>query len=54
MLRFLAMGGYAAYVWPSVAITVAVMLLNVYWARRATRAAERLARRRVQLRQEAS
>ncbi len=46
------MGGYAAYVWPSVGITVAVMLLNIHWARRAARHAEALARRRLQRRQE--
>jgi heme exporter protein CcmD len=53
MLQFLAMGGYAAYVWPSVGITVAVMLLNIHWARRAVRAAEMLARRRLQMQKEA-
>ena len=54
MLQFLAMGGYAAYVWLSVGITVAVMLLNIHWARRAVRAAEMLARRRLQMQKEAS
>jgi heme exporter protein CcmD len=47
------MGGFAAYVWPSVGITVAVMLLNIRWARRAVRNAEALARRRLQMRKEA-
>ena len=28
------MGGYAAYVWPSYAVTFAVVVLNVIWARR--------------------
>jgi len=31
---FLDMGGYAAYVWPSYAVTLAVMALNIVWARR--------------------
>lgn len=53
MLQFLAMGGYAAYVWPSVLITVGVMLLNIHWARRAARQAESLARRRLQMQKEA-
>ena len=48
MLRFLAMGGYAAYVWPSVGLTVGVLLLNIVWARRAARAALANARRRLQ------
>ena len=53
VLQFLAMGGFAPYVWPSVGITVAVMLLNIRWARRAVRNAEALARRRLQMRKEA-
>ncbi|MDE2052809.1 MAG: heme exporter protein CcmD [Gammaproteobacteria bacterium] len=28
------MGGYAAYVWPSYAVTLTVMILNIVWARR--------------------
>jgi len=31
---FLDMGGYAAYVWPAYAVTLAVMALNIVWARR--------------------
>ncbi len=34
MKAFLDMGGYAAYVWPSYAVTLAVMALNIVWARR--------------------
>ena len=34
MIEFLQMGGYAKYVWPSYAITFAVVLLNIVWARR--------------------
>jgi len=32
---FLDMGGYAAYVWPAYAVTLAVMVGNIIWARRA-------------------
>jgi heme exporter protein D len=31
---FFDMGGYAAYVWPSYAVTFAVVALNIIWARR--------------------
>jgi heme exporter protein CcmD len=34
MSTFLDMGGYAAYVWPAYAVTLAVMALNIVWARR--------------------
>lgn len=34
MSSFLDMGGYAAYVWPAYAVTLAVMALNIVWARR--------------------
>ena len=34
MSAFLDMGGYAAYVWPSYAVTLTVMILNIVWARR--------------------
>jgi len=48
-MQFLRMGGYAAYVWPSVLLTVAVVLLNVHWARRSARTALAVARRRIAL-----
>jgi heme exporter protein D len=35
MRAFLEMGGYAAYVWPAYAVTLAVVVLNIVWARRA-------------------
>jgi len=35
MSEFFAMGGYAAYVWPSFALTAIVMLANLYLALRA-------------------
>ena len=41
------MDGYAAYVWPSYVITLAVLLLNVYWARRSLSRAREEARRRI-------
>ena len=34
MSAFLDMGGYAGYVWPAYAVTLAVMALNIIWARR--------------------
>ena len=41
------MGGYAAYVWPCYALTAIVVALNVFWARRSLRRAQREARRRL-------
>ena len=32
--HFLAMGGYARFLWPAYGITFAVVFLNIYWARR--------------------
>lgn len=32
--HFLAMGGYAAYVWPAYGVTLGVLLANVLWALR--------------------
>ena len=37
MSEFLRMGGYAPYVWPSYALTLAAIVLNIFWARRALR-----------------
>jgi heme exporter protein CcmD len=45
--EFLDMGGYAAFVWPAYAVTLAVALLNVAWARRALARAVAAARRRL-------
>ena len=45
--HFLAMGGYAAYVWPSYGLTAIVVGLNILWARRSLRQAQREARRRL-------
>jgi heme exporter protein CcmD len=41
------MGGYAAFVWPSYAVTLGVAVLNVVWARRALARAVAAARRRL-------
>ncbi|HTT06876.1 MAG TPA: heme exporter protein CcmD [Steroidobacteraceae bacterium] len=46
MMQFLLMGGYAVYVWPSVALALAVLALNILWARRSLASAQREARRR--------
>jgi heme exporter protein CcmD len=45
--HFLAMGGYAIYVWPCYALTALVVGLNIYWARRSLRQAQIEARRRM-------
>ena len=47
MLKFLEMGGYAVYVWPSYALTAVVVGLNIYWARRSLHDARAEARRRL-------
>jgi heme exporter protein D len=46
MREFLDMGGYAAFVWPAYAVTFAVVIVNIYWARRALARARAAARRR--------
>jgi heme exporter protein D len=50
MSDFLDMGGYAAYVWPSYAITLIVLVLNIVWARRRLAQAREEARRRLAMR----
>jgi heme exporter protein CcmD len=47
MKEFLDMGGYAAFVWPAYAVTLAVIGLNIYWARRQLAQACAAARRRL-------
>ena len=44
MSEFLAMGGYAAYVWPAYGITLVVLVLNAAAARRWHKGALRRAR----------
>ena len=53
MSAFFDMGGYAAYVWPAYAVTLAVVVLNVISARRALSRSRTEARRRLGLRGEA-
>ena len=52
MTQFLHMGGYAAFVWPSYALVLTIVALNIYGARRALRQAQGAARRRVASRRE--
>jgi heme exporter protein D len=52
MAQFLAMGKYAAYVWPSYGLTLLVVVLNVIWARRLLRNAQTDARRRLVMQEE--
>jgi heme exporter protein CcmD len=47
MSEFLYMGGYAAFVWPSYALTLVIVALNVIWARRSLDQARAHARRRL-------
>lgn len=49
MAEYFAMSGYAAHVWSSFALTLALLVLNVVWARRALRAARADARRRLEM-----
>ncbi len=53
MKAFFDMGGYAAFVWPAYAVTLAVVVLNVFWARRARARSRAEARRRLQMQGEA-
>jgi heme exporter protein CcmD len=46
MREFFDMGGYAAFVWPAYAVTFGVVILNIYWARRALARARAAALRR--------
>jgi heme exporter protein D len=54
MAHFLAMGGYAVYVWPCYGLTALVVGLNIAAARRSLRLAQREARRRIQTRKTAA
>jgi heme exporter protein CcmD len=47
MSDFLAMGGYAQYVWPSYVVVLAAIVLNIVWARRALARARLEARKRL-------
>ncbi len=52
MIEFLAMGGYAQYVWPSYGLVIAAIVLNIVWARRALAQAKVDARRRLAMKGE--
>lgn len=52
MMEFLEMGGHARYVWPSYALTLAVVALNVLWARRALARSREQAKRRIAIQEE--
>ncbi|MGB6602936.1 MAG: heme exporter protein CcmD [Steroidobacteraceae bacterium] len=47
MRQFVDMGGYAAYVWSAYAVTLAIVGLNILWARRLLTQACAAARRRL-------
>ena len=47
LAAFLAMGGYAAYVWPSFGLTLIVLIYNVHSARRLHASAREQALRRL-------
>lgn len=47
MREFLDMGGYAAFVWPAYAVTLAVVVANIVGARRLLGQAQAAARRRI-------
>jgi heme exporter protein CcmD len=47
IVKFLAMGGYAQYVWPSYFIVLAAIVLNIVWTRRALARAKLEARKRL-------
>jgi heme exporter protein CcmD len=52
MSQFFDMGGYAAFVWPAYAVTLAAIVLNIFWARRSLARAREEARRRLVMRGE--
>ena len=49
MMHWLYMGGYWPFVWPSYLLTLIVVVLNVYLARRSVRVALQDARRRARM-----
>ena len=48
--EFFDMGGYAWYVWPSYVLTLTVVVLNIFWARRLLAKSREEARRRLAMR----
>jgi heme exporter protein CcmD len=53
MREFFDMGGYAAFVWPAYGVTLAVIVLNIVWARQALARSRDEARRRLKMHGEA-
>ena len=51
---FLEMGGYAPFVWPAYALTLAIMGLNIYWAKRLLRRSQQIAQRPLAIQEESS
>ena len=49
MNHFLAMGGYAGFLWPAYGLTLLAVVLNVVWARRLLTRAKLEARRRLEM-----
>ena len=49
MMHWLSMGGYWPFVWPSYLLTLVVIALNIYFARRSLHNAVVDARRRTQI-----
>lgn len=49
MSDFLSMGGYGKYLWPAFALGFGVVILNVVLALNSLRAAQREARRRLEM-----
>lgn len=52
MSGFLAMGGYAAFLWPAYAVTLIAIVANIIVARRAHESARAEARRRIAMEDE--
>lgn len=52
--KWLHMGGFAIYVWPSYGLIIVGVILNIFWAKRSARAARVAARRRLAMRTEQS
>jgi heme exporter protein CcmD len=52
MSEFLHMGGYARFVWPSYGLTLAIVVLNIVWARASLARAASAARRRLMMKGE--
>ncbi len=50
MMHYLSMGGYGRYLWPCYLLALLVFVVNIVAARRSLRAAQQLARRRLESR----